>query len=285
MPAARDSAGTPLPAAPRTWLFVPADDPRKLDSALRSTAAVVVADLEDAVAPAGKELALRAACEFMRCAADGRRVVRINDPAGELGRRDLDALAATVDVPALMVPKATRASVAQSVAAGVRPIALLESARGILELEAIAALEGVLALALGAVDLRAELGLASSAEELELLYARSRLVLAAAAAGLPAIDAVQLDLDDDAGLARAAGRARALGFAGMLCVHPRQLATVDGAFAPSAEELEHARRVLAAYERALREDRGATTQDGEMVDLATVRRARALLGESGLASG
>ena len=266
----------------RTWLFAPANDRRKLESALRSPAALVVADLEDAVAPARKETALQAACEFV--AADGddeRRVVRVNDPASELGARELQVLTEATAAPIVMVPKATRATVLQAAASGARTVPLVESARGIAEMEAIAAVDGVVAVALGTADLRAELSLGRSPEELELLYERSRLVLACALTGVPAIDGVHLELDDASGLHRAALRSRGLGFAGMLCIHPLQLAIVAAAFAPTPGELKHARRVVDAYERALAGGRGAVAEDGEMVDLATVRRARQLLAEGG----
>jgi citrate lyase subunit beta/citryl-CoA lyase len=281
--------------APRTWLFTPADERRKLDAALRSRAQVLIADLEDAVAPERKQLAREQAFEFVSGAdgappaddetlderpplSDGAplRVARINDPRTDIGRSDLDRLSAA-GAPALMVPKAELESLALAHAAGVRTIALVETARGVAEVERIAALEGVLAIAIGTVDLAAELGLGELPDGLELLHVRSRVVLACALAGIPALDGVHLGVDDLEALSREARRARALGFAGKLCIHPAQVEVVRAAFAPSAAELKRARAVIAAYERGRAEQRGAGLADGEMVDLATMRRAEAML--------
>jgi citrate lyase subunit beta/citryl-CoA lyase len=272
-----------------TWLFTPADQPRKLDAALRSHAQVVIADLEDAVASERKELAREHAFEFVP--GDGAppgdglppkepplRIARINDPRTDIGRADLERLSGA-SPPALMVPKAELASLALAHAAGMRTVALVETARGVAEVERIAALDGVLAIAIGTVDLAAELHLGQLPDDLELLHVRSRVVLACALAGIPALDGVHLAIDDADALAAQARRARALGFAGKLCIHPAQVAVVREAFAPSAAELERARAVVDAYRRSRAEQRGAALADGEMVDLATVRRAEAILRE------
>lgn len=266
---------------PRAWLFTPADEARKLDSATRSGAECLIADLEDGVAPQRKDLAREHAAEFLaRANGDGpRRIVRINDPRTERGRHDLERLAGQPGLT-VMVPKANVASVELAHGAGARTIALVESARGVSEVERIAMLEGVVAIAVGTVDLAAELGLSELPDGLELLHIRSRVVLACALAGVPAIDGVHLRIGDLEELGVEARRSRALGFAAKLCIHPAQLAVVREAFAPSAAELEHARAVVEAYERALDDSRGAVLAGGEMVDLATVRRARLILGEA-----
>lgn len=285
-----------------TWLFTPADERRKLDAALRSRAHVVIADLEDAVAPGRKELAREQAFEFVSGGSRPRgggappgedaspgdaspaagheplRVARINDPRTEAGRADLERMSAA-SPPALMIPKAELDSLALAHAAGVRTIALVETARGVAEVERIAALDGVVAVALGTVDLAAELGLGELPDGLELLHVRSRMVLACALGGVPALDGVHLAVGDVDALAAEARRARALGFAGKLCIHPAQIDVVRDAFAPSPAELERARAVVDAYRHSLAEQRGAALAGGEMVDLATVRRAEAILRE------
>jgi citrate lyase subunit beta/citryl-CoA lyase len=291
---------SPFDPVPRTWLFTPADERRKLNAALGSRADVAIADLEDAVAPQRKQLAREQACAFVsgddaplgggaplgEGAPPGAgsppsehaplRVARINDPRTDVGRADLERLSAATP-PALMVPKAELDSLALAHAAGVRTIALVETARGVAEVERIAALDGVVAVALGAVDLAAELGLGELPEGLELLHVRSRMVLACALGGVPALDGVHLAIDGLDALAAEARRARALGFAGKLCIHPAQIDVVREAFAPSAAELDKARAVADAYRRSLGEQRGAALAGGEMVDLATVRRAEATL--------
>jgi citrate lyase subunit beta/citryl-CoA lyase len=287
-----------------TWLFTPADQPRKLDAALRSRAHVVIADLEDAVSPERKELAREQAFEFVSGGgaplgdgarpdggarpgdgappddAEPLRIVRINDPRTDVGRADLVRMSeGAAEPPALMVPKAELASLAIAHAAGVRTVALVETARGVAEVERIAALDGVVAVAIGTVDLAAELHLGELPDGLELLHVRSRVVLACALTGVPALDGVHLAIDDLETLAGEARRARALGFAGKLCIHPAQVQGVREAFAPSAAELQRARATVEAYRLGLAEQRGATLAAGEMVDLATVRRAEAMLRE------
>jgi len=261
---------------PVTWLFAPADVPRRLASALRSRAGVVIADLEDAVAPERKHAARIEAAGFVRERGDAWRVVRVNDPRFADGRADLEQLR-TCDPDAVVVPKATLESVEIALSLVRRVIPLIETARGVVEAERIAALDGVLALALGSVDLAAELELEELPDGGELVYVRSRLTIAAAAAGLPAIDGVFLRLGDPAGLEAEARRARALGFAAKLCIHPAQLEPIERAFTPTAAELAQARRVVEAYEAALRDERGVSVASGQMVDLATLRRAQRLI--------
>jgi citrate lyase beta subunit len=270
-------------ACPRTWLFAPADQQRKLDSALGSSAEAVIADLEDSVVTERKAHARERALVFLTAgAAPGAggpmRVVRINDPLGQEGSRDLDALA-HLPGAVLMVPKATLASLERVRAAGpLSAIALVESALGVAQAESIAALAHVAALALGTIDLSAELGLRALPDGLELLHVRSRIVLACALSGVPAIDGVYAAVGEAAGLAEEARRARALGFAGKLCIHPAQLEPLRAALAPTPQELERARLTLAAYESARSGRRGAALLDGEMVDLASVRVAQRVLG-------
>jgi citrate lyase subunit beta/citryl-CoA lyase len=133
-------------------------------------------------------------------------------------------------------------------------------------------------LALGAADLGAELGLEPRPDGLELLYARSQLVVDSAAAGIrPPFDVVHLDTRDDAGLERESLLARSLGFGGKLCIHPAQVGIVNRAFAPSEEQIAWAHAAIAAYEEGLREGRGAASLDGELIDAPVVERARRIV--------
>jgi citrate lyase subunit beta/citryl-CoA lyase len=277
------SSAVSLQPWPRAWLFTPADDRRKLDSALRSDAEAVIADLEDAVAPVRKDGAREHAMALLDAGIDRAPgpalVLRINDPRSAHGAHDLQALGAcpAADV-VVMVPKATLETVTLTHATGASVVALIETPQGLVEAESIATADGVLALAIGTVDLAAELGLGELPDGLELLHARSRIVVAGALGGVPALDGVHLSLDDASGLQAEAERARALGFAGKLCIHPRQLAPVRAAFTPTAAELRRARDVVADYERMLADGRGVAASDGEMQDAATVRLARRMLG-------
>lgn len=266
---------------PQTWLFTPADRPRMLDSALRSDAQALIVDLEDAVAPEHKDLARERAIEFLSptdASAGKPLIVRINDPHSDHGRNDLKALSGCAPT-AVMVPKASAETVELALATGApRVVALIESARGVSQVEQIARMQGVSAMAIGTVDLSAELGLRELPGGLELLHVRSRLVLACALGGIPAIDGVHIALADSDGLRDEAHRARALGFAGKLCIHPAQLAVVRAAFTPSEEELVRAGEIVEAYRRSLEAQHGVALADGEMVDIATVRRAERILG-------
>jgi citrate lyase beta subunit len=264
----------------RTLLFSPADDPGMLAKALASGADAVIADLEDAVRPERKGRAREEALRFAIAAPGPARIVRVNDPTTPTGVLDLEAMGGATPA-ALMVPKATPDSVRSAAEVGLPVVALIESAAGLRGASRIAWLDGVVAVALGSVDLGAELRLRPLPNGEELLHARSGLVIDCAAARVTALDGVFVDLADEAGLRAEATRARALGFRGKLCIHPRQLGPVRAAFAPSAEEVDSARRIVEAYEGAGRGERGAIVLDGKMVDAAVLRGARLVLAEVG----
>jgi citrate lyase subunit beta/citryl-CoA lyase len=263
----------------RAPLFVPAERPDRLAKALACGADAVIADLEDSVRADRKEAAREEAVKFAREVGGPARLVRVNDPLGELGERDLAALG-DAEPAAVMVPKASAKSVRVAARAVPRVVALVETAAGLREAARIAAEEGVVALALGTVDLSAELGLAPLPEGAELLHCRSSLVVDGAVAGIPVLDGPFLDPGDELGIAAEARRARNLGFKGKLCIHPGQVAPVREAFALTGEELERAGRVLDAYER---EGDGAIVVDGRMVDAAVLREARRVIAEAGAA--
>ncbi|SEC85470.1 citrate lyase subunit beta / citryl-CoA lyase [Amycolatopsis tolypomycina] len=250
--------------AATTFLFVPGDRPDRFGKGLTSGADVVILDLEDAVAPAGKGSARAAVREWL---AGHRAMVRINAPGTPWFAADAELVAAR-GVP-VMVPKAE----APGVLAGFgEVVALVETARGVEAAGELAAVPSVTRLAFGSVDLAAELGVAPEDRE-PFAYARSRLVIASAAAGLPPpVDGVTTTLADDAQLASDVGYARRMGFGGKLCIHPRQLAAVQAGFAPTEAERDWARRVLAA-------GAGVSVVDGRMVDRPVLARARHILGE------
>jgi citrate lyase subunit beta / citryl-CoA lyase len=232
----------------RSLLFVPGSRPERFDKALAAGADAVILDLEDAVAPADKPAARQAVRAWLR--PQHRVVVRINAEGTPWFADDL-ALAALPGVAALMLPKAERPqTVAALVAAGAAAVLpLVESAAGFGALDAVAAAPGVQRLVFGAIDLQVDLGMRDALED-ELLYFRSRLVLASRLAGIGApVDGVSTAIDDAAALQADVARARRLGFGGKLCIHPRQVAGVHAAFAPSAQELAWAQRVLAAAVR------------------------------------
>ena len=265
----------------RSFLFAPGNDEHKLRKALSSGADAVIADLEDAVTPAEKRAA-RAIAVGVLAEADGDalRLVRVNAAGSEWIDDDVEAVG-SVGLDGVVLPKATAAAVGALQGLGLPVVAIVETpagVRGAFELAATAAVE---ALVLGAVDLGLALGLEPRGDGLELLFARSSLVVDSAAAGLRGpIDRVWTTLSDDAGLERDCELARSLGFRGKACIHPEQVPVVNDAFSPSSEELAHARDVVRAFDDAAANGRGAVAFDGEMIDLPVVERARQLLADA-----
>lgn len=273
-----------LPARPlRSWLFVPGNKERFVVKALGDTEAdAVLLDLEDGVPPHEKRAARVMVAEALAEPPGGPlRAVRVNARATGLLDADLEAIAGP-GVDAICLSKVESPAEVREVAdlTGAWLIPAVESAQGVLRAPEIAGCHPrVLGLMLGGEDLALDLGLGArrEAEGSEMLYARSAVVLAAAAARRLAIDGVFTDLDDAPGLEADALRARRLGFAGKCAVHPGQLQVINRIFTPSDEELKHARRVVEAFDSA---HEGVITVDGQMVDRPVVERARRLLGRA-----
>ena len=162
---------------------------------------------------------------------------------------------------------------------GVQLIGVIETARGVLNVETLAAVphSHLTALAFGAEDFMTDLGGQRTPEGLEVLYARSRVVLAARAAGLQALDLVFVNIRDDEGFRRDAQVGRQLGYSGKMCIVPRQVETANVVFSPSAQEIERARRLLDAYDKAQADGRGVFEFEGAMVDEPILKRARGIL--------
>jgi citrate lyase subunit beta / citryl-CoA lyase len=261
---------------PRSALFVPADRPERLPKALDSGADAVIVDLEDAVAAAKKDEARALLVESL-AGRDGdvACLVRINSPLLAEGRADLEALPA-MRVDGVVVPKADLESVEIAAAAGLPLVALVETPAGVLDAAAIARHPAVDVLMLGPVDLSLELDVRHEPGVDGLATARGLLVLAAAAGGIPGpLDGPCVQAKDPDALAAEIERAKLFGFAGKSCIHPSQIEPVNAAFAPSAEEVDRATKVLAAYEEA--DGSGVVVLDGEMIDLPVVLRARRIL--------
>jgi len=262
------SDGAPL-ASMRSLLFAPGNEERKLRGALESDADAAIADLEDAVPAAKKDRAREVVRETF---GDGRplRLLRIAAPA------DVE-LAAELRVDAVVVPKATAAAVSE-LPKGPPVVAIVETPAGLREAHAIASSPAVAALMLGAVDLSVALGLEPYGDGLELLFARSSIAVDSSAAGIQRpIDSPCLDFRDLDVVRRESEQARALGFAGKACIHPAQVAAVNAAFTPSAEQVEWAQSTLAALAEAEREGRGAVALAGTMIDEPVAARARGIL--------
>ncbi|MFJ3667399.1 HpcH/HpaI aldolase/citrate lyase family protein [Streptomyces sp. NPDC090106] len=257
-------------ASARSFLFVPGDRPERFAKAAGSGADAVVLDLEDAVAPAARPKALEHVLAWLD--AGNPAVVRVNGVGTATHDAELAALAGRSVV--VMLPKTDSAAQVAAVRARVgQVLALVETAQGVTAADEICA-AGVVRLALGTVDLAAELGV-DPASPSAFAYSRGRLVMASAAAGLPApVDGVTVRLDDPSVLDDDLVRARELGLGAKLCVHPRQVAAVNAAFSPSAAEVAWAERIVQAAEAS---SSGVVVVDGAMVDAPVVTRARRLL--------
>jgi citrate lyase subunit beta/citryl-CoA lyase len=268
----------------RSLLFVPGVRPDRFAKAMASGADAVIFDLEDSVDASRKSEGRRAIAEFFAAprgaGAGPARFVRVNAAVSAWFAEDL-ALVAALGADAVVLPKVERAEdvTAAAMTRGERAIVpLIETPRGVLNAESIAgAHPRTPAVLFGAEDLTAAMGIARTIDGEELVYARSRVALAAAAAGVDAIDAVFIDLDHAADLRRDAGRARALGFRGKMAIHPSQVPVINEVFSPTPDELERARRIVAAFDASQAAGEAVFRLDGRMVDAPVVLRARRIL--------
>jgi citrate lyase subunit beta/citryl-CoA lyase len=209
-------------------------------------------------------------------------VLRVN-AAGTPHFEDDLVLARSLELRAIVLPKATPEAVAALGDNGPPVIAIVETARGVREAYDIARAPRVAALLIGAIDLAAEIGTEPRPDGAEILYARSKVVIDSAAAGIrPPFDIVHPDVHDDEGLEEECRLARSLGLRGKACIHPRQVPIVNRVLGPSESEVEWARGIVAAFESS---GEGVLAVDGEMVDLPVVTRARRVLAEAERSSG
>lgn len=262
-----------LVSTARTLLFVPGNRAERFAKAFATAADMVILDLEDAVAPADKQRARDAVVAWLGTLAPedvARVVVRINATGTPWHEADLSAVADRAG--AVMLAKAEAGDALEAVGRAAVVVALIETATGVLDARPIARTAGVARLAFGSFDLAAELGV-DPVDADALRAARSALVLASASAGLAGpIDGVHAATEDAEALAAETTAARRLGFAGKLCIHPRQVETVDAVLRPSHEDVAWAERVLAAVPADLAG--GVVTVDGRMVDKPVIERAR-----------
>jgi citrate lyase subunit beta / citryl-CoA lyase len=289
--------------ARRSCLAVPASSPRKLEKALGVAADELVLDLEDAVALAAKDEAREAAVAALAEPRwSGRTIaVRVNASQTPWHQPDLAALAGLAEQPlSIVLPKVESAGDLELVdrlldgaeAAGrERPLgvqALIETAAGLSRIAEIAAAsERLEALILGYADLAASLGRsrAAAADPEGWRYAQEAVLVAARANDLQAIDGPYLGIEPDEPFLAAARHASDLGFDGKWAIHPSQLQALNELFTPGEMEVEHARAVIAALERAAREGgAGAIALDGEMIDEALRAQALRVLARAGEAA-
>jgi citrate lyase subunit beta / citryl-CoA lyase len=287
----------------RSFLFIPGDSEKKLAKADGAGADALIFDLEDAVAPANKPLARQLVPQFIaqrpRAARKSQLWVRINPLDSGLALADLAAVVAS-GPDGLMLPKANGPAdvlqlshyldaleaqsgvPAQSIK--ILPVAT-ETAVAPFRLGdyATAGLSRLLGITWGAEDLSAALGASTNLDasgQWALTYrmVRSMCLLAARAAGVQAIDTLFVDFKDEAGLRASSRAARAEGFTGRIAIHPAQVVAINESFMPSREEIEHARRVVAAFDAA--PGAGTVGLDGKMIDIPHLKQAQGVLAQA-----
>jgi citrate lyase beta subunit len=265
----------------RSALYMPASNPRAIEKARALPCDAVILDLEDAVAPDAKEAARGAVLAALADGGFGRRevTVRVNGFGTPWMAEDFAAVSAAKP-DAIVVPKvdgADQAAEAVRRAGGVPVWAMIESPRAVLDADKIAAVDGVTALLAGMADFAKDIGARPGVDRIELLYALQRMLIAARAAGIVALDGVHADIADLDGLDIACRQGAAMGFDGKTLVHPNQIEPANRAFSPDPAAIEAARGLIAAHEAARAERKGVTTYQGRMVEVLHVEAAQRLL--------
>lgn len=267
-------------------LYLPGNNPGMfLNAGLHSPDGIIL-DLEDSVAPDRKDEARILVRNALRAVNfyGAERMVRINQ--GERGLTDLESVIPH-NVHLILVPKCEDPEALRTVDHAIADIRkregldetvwlmpIIESAKGVEKAYDIAtATPGVVALAIGLEDYTADLGVQRTKEGTESLYARNRIVVAARAAGIQAIDSVFSDVGDMEGLLSNVLSAKAMGFEGMGCIHPRQIAVIRKGFSPSNDEIDKAKKIVIAYRDALAIGLGVVALGSKMIDPPVVTRA------------
>ncbi len=276
----------------RTRLYMPGNNPSLLYNGGIFGADCVILDLEDSVAPDQKDAARILVRNTLLSVdfGEAEKIVRINPLSSRYGRCDIETvLPAGPDT--LLIPKSENASDIKEVEEITGEIEqrenlknktflmpLIETAEGVLNAREIAAASGrVVALCFGAEDFTADMGVRRTRSGKESFVARSLLVIGARAAGVQAIDTVFSDIKDTEGLIESTREAKDIGFAGKGVIHPSQIQPVHDVFAPGREEIEYARKVVSAIDRAREKGSGVATIGRKMIDAPIEKRARKVL--------
>ncbi|HTP07036.1 MAG TPA: CoA ester lyase [Anaerolineae bacterium] len=271
----------------RCLLFMPGDDLKKIQKGIGLGVDSIVMDLEDGVALNRKAEARATIANALRDLSFGRseRVVRINPIGSGLEQADLDAV-----LPhrpdSIMLPKVEHAEhihwLAEAIAdRAVRLLAIIETARGVVNLRDIAAVSDRLdGLIFGAEDLAGDIGATRTKAGWEVFYARSAVVTYAAAFGLQAIDTLCIDFNDEAALIEDAQFGMRMGFSGKLAIHSKQVNVIQSIFTPSDEQIAQAQRLIQAHDVQQMQGIGAFAFEGKMIDMPAIRAAQQVLAKA-----
>lgn len=267
----------------RTMLFAPGSNMKVVVKALTAGADAVIVDLEDAVAPNSKELTRSQIVDFFSVGRETNSeiYVRINGWDSDWGKKDFESIT-KLPISGIILPKTNDPNELNDIISLLPPsmdlIPLIETATGILNARKIANAKGISRLAFGAVDFTADIGTSLSKTGIELLYARSLLILVSKAAGIyPPIDTVFSDIKDMPGYLKELNLVKQLGMFGKLVIHPSQIALAHQIFSPTAEEIEYAEKVIAVYAEAENSGVGAIQLEGKMIDSPVASSAKKLL--------
>lgn len=276
----------------RTMLFVPADDLRKAGKALLSNADGVVLDLEDAVAISEKAQARQSLKEALTLPRRGDVFIRVNSAQTDFILADLQA-AVVRGVKGIVLAKSESADEIRQIdwlmkllekerelpPGALEIIPFIESANAIMNAYAVAAASPrVGRMFLGGVDYVQDIGTSFSKAGSELFYARSQLVVASRAAGIEApIDTVYPDFKDIEGLVADAKLVRQMGFQGKLAIHPGQIVPLNEVFAPTAEEIAWAKKIVVVFDESEAKGQAVLQVDGKMIEYPIANRARRIL--------
>ena len=266
----------------RSVLYIPGSKERALEKARALRVDAIIFDLEDAVAPDAKEEARATLRAELDAGGYGprARIVRVNGLETEWGRDDMEAIRGA-DIDALLLPKVDgpeQLDAAAEALGGDTPLwAMMETPRGILNAQAIAAHPRLAGFVAGTNDLAKELGCAMRADRLPMLYALEAMLMAARAEGKVCVDGVFNHFRDEDGLRAECEQGRDMGFDGKTLIHPAQVATANAIFAPAAEEIDLARRQIAAFREAEERGEGVAVVDGRIVENLHVETARRTL--------
>src|SRR6266511_771177 len=271
----------------RSVLYMPESNARAMEKAKTLGADGLIFDLEDAVAPEAKETARQMVCDAIRAGGYGKRelIVRVNALTTRWGHADLAAVAAC-GADAILLPKVESSDLVRQVLSIMQAHGapdqlaiwcMLETPRGILRAEEIAASSRIAALVMGTSDLTKELRARHTRERHPLLASLGWCVLVGRAYRLAVLDGVHLDLSDDHGFEYACRQAADMGFDGKTLIHPKTIATANRIFAPSPDDVAWSRKIIAVHAQATAQGRGVVVVDGRLIENLHVEEAHRLV--------
>lgn len=261
----------------RSYLFIPGNTPNMLQNLDVFDSDAVIIDLEDSVVNYDKDAARILIHNFLQKfpLQEGSIYIRVNDVNSSYFESDIVATR-DLKIAGYVLPKASVEAVRKcyNMSHGLSIIPIIESPKALLDSQLIAKEEGVIGLLLGAEDYTKEMGIERTLEAKELLYPRSYIAIVCKAYQIQAIDTPYIAKDDETGLVEDALQAKRLGFTAKALIHPNQVETINRLFAPSAEEILQAKRILKKSEET---NKGAFSLDGKMVDLPIIEKAKKVL--------